>query len=427
MGKCKAFRRAVFSAALVTGVASVAQAQDIAVRGEMVYTMAGEPIENGVVVVRDGKIAQIGTTVALPAGMRLIQAKVVTPGLIDAHSTLGLTGMLNQDQDQDQFDHASPLQPELRAIDAYNPKDELVDWVRSFGITTVHTGHAPGELMSGQTIVVKTRGNTVEEALVRDNVAVAATLSSSARKSGGKSPGTRGKMVAMLREQLIKAQEYKAKLERYEAKQASGDGDDEEGKVLASEGKAPPTRDLRLESLVDVLDGRMALLVTADRAQDIASVIRLQQEFGITVWLDSASEAHMMVDEIKASGLPVILHPTMTRAFGDHENVSMETAGKLAGAGVPVFMQSGFEGYVPKVRVVLFEAGVAAANGLGFDRALKAITIDAAKLLDVDHRVGSLEVGKDGDLALYDGDPFEYTSHCTATIIDGVVVSEGAH
>lgn len=415
--------------ALVLGFTNPAVAQDVAVRGETVYTMDGEAIANGVVIVRDGKIAAVGRGLAIPAGMRVLDAKVVTPGLIDAHSTLGLTGILNQDQDQDQVDRASPMQPELRAIDAYNPKDELVEWVRSFGITTVHTGHAPGELMSGQTIVVKTRGNTVEDALVRDNVAIAATLADQARKSGGKSPGTRGKMVAMLREQLIKAQEYKAKLARHEAKLAS-DGA-ESGAQGEGQGQdkapAPPSRDLRMESLVDVLDGSMALLVTANRAQDIASVIRLQREFGITIWLDGAAEAHMMIGEIKASGMPVIVHPTMTRAFGDQENLSMETAGRLADAGIPVYMQSGFEDYVPKVRVVLFEAGVAAANGLGFERALRAITIDAARLLQIDDRVGSIEVGKDGDLALYDGDPFEYTSHCTATVIDGVVVSEGAH
>ena len=134
--------------------------------------------------------------------------------------------------------------------------------------------------------------------------------------------------------------------------------------------------------------------------------------------------ATMLLDEIKAAGVPVIVHPTMYRAFGETENLSFETASKLHKAGIPVALQSGYESYVPKTRVVLFEAAVAAANGLTFDQALATITIDAARILGVDGRVGSLEPGKDGDLALYDGDPFEYTSHCTGVIINGQVVSE---
>jgi len=424
----------VASMALVLGATESARAQDVAIRGKAVHTMAGEAIADGVVIVRDGKIAAVGSAgnVIVPSGMRVLEAAVVTPGLIDAHATVGLTGIVNQAEDQDQVDSSSPIQPELRAVDAYNAKDELVEWVRSFGITTVHTGHAPGELISGQTIIVKTVGNTVEEALVRNGVAVAACLGNDARKTGGKSPGTRGKMVAMLRAELIKAREYKASRERYAEKIANWGKDDEAGEGEEEADKkdgrppAPPSRDLRMETLVDVLDGRVPLMVTAERAQDIASVLRLKEEFGITVWLDSAAEAHVMIDQIKAAGVPVIVHPTMARAFGDRVNLSMENAARLADAGVPIALQSGFEDYVPKVRVLLFEAGVAAANGLGFERALKAITIDAAKLLDIDERVGSIEVGKDGDLALYDGDPFEYTSHCIGVVIDGVVVTEGA-
>jgi imidazolonepropionase-like amidohydrolase len=132
----------------------------------------------------------------------------------------------------------------------------------------------------------------------------------------------------------------------------------------------------------------------------------------------------LLIDEIKAAGVPVILHPTMQRAIGDQENLSFETAAKLVAAGIPVALQSGYEAYVPKTRVVLFEAGVAAANGLSQQQALRAITLDAAKILGIDKRVGSLEVGKDGDVALYDGDPLEYTTHCVGTIIDGRVVSD---
>ncbi len=132
----------------------------------------------------------------------------------------------------------------------------------------------------------------------------------------------------------------------------------------------------------------------------------------------------MIVDRIKASGVPVIVHASTQRAFGETENQSMENAAILHKAGITVAIQSGYEGYVPKTRVVLLEAGLAAANGLSRDEALAAITIDAAAILGVQARVGSLEVGKDGDIALYDGDPFEYTTHCTGVVIEGKVVSD---
>jgi imidazolonepropionase-like amidohydrolase len=140
--------------------------------------------------------------------------------------------------------------------------------------------------------------------------------------------------------------------------------------------------------------------------------------------LDGAAEAYLLVDQIKAAGVPVILHPTMFRSRGEAKNLSFETAAKLRAAGIPVALQSGYEGYVPKTRVVLFEAAVAASNGLKFEEALATITIDAAKILGVDDRVGSIEAGKDADLALFDGDPFEYTSHCVGTVTDGRVVHD---
>lgn len=420
--------RAVWIAAvvgsMVSGFAATAAAQ-VAVRGQTVHTMAGPPITDGVVVIRDGKIAAVGlaANVQIPEGFRVLEAAVVTPGLIDAHGTVGLTGIYNQRHDQDHLESSSPIQPELRAIDAYNPLERLVGYVRSFGITTVHTGHGPGELMSGQTMIVKTRGNTVEEALVDDAAAIAATLSPSATKDD-KAPGTRGKMMAMLRQELIKAREYQRKLEHGADEPEPGDDADGEDAAEDEKDPSPPDRSLRLEALVRVLKGELPLIVTAHRAQDIASVLRLAEEFGIRIILDGASEAYLLTGEIKAAGVPVIVHPPMMRAYGEAENASFETPAILRRAGIPIALQSGYEGYVPKTRVVLLEAAMAAANGLSFEEALAAVTIDAAEILGVAERVGSLEVGKDGDVALYDGDPFEYTSHCVGVVIEGEVVSE---
>lgn len=383
-------------------------AQDIAVRGDTVYTMAGAALKDAVVVIKDGKIVAVGPAAStpIPPGLDALAAKVVTPGLIDSHGVVGVSGIFNISHDQSQLEHSEPLQPELRAIDAYNPQDRLVAWVRGFGVTTVHTGHAPGELISGQTFVVKTWGNTVDEALLVEECMVAATLDPSAFKGDAKSPGTRGKAAAMLRAELIKAQEYLAKREK------------------ATDESKRPDRDLRLESMGRVLKREIPLMVTVDRAQDIHTALRIAKEFNIRVVLDSAAESYVLLDDIKAAGAPVLLHPTMQRAVGERENQSFETAAKLRAAGIPFALQSGYESYVPKTRVPLFEAALAAGNGLTFEQALASITIDAARILGVDSRVGSLEVGKDADLALYDGDPFEYTSHCVGVLINGKVVSD---
>ena len=196
-------------------VVNARAAQDIAVQGETIYTMSGAAISNGVVLIRDGKISSVGTaaSVKIPEGARVLQAKVVTPGLIDARTVVGFSGILNQPHDQEQLEKSTPIQPELRAIDGYNGRDPLVDYVRNFGVTTIHTGHAPGALVSGQTMIVKTYPANLEQALLNPSAMTAATLGSGATTSDkGKAPGTSAKAVAMLRAELIKAQDYVKKL-----------------------------------------------------------------------------------------------------------------------------------------------------------------------------------------------------------------------
>lgn len=393
-----------------------AHAENIAVMGATIYTMAGAPLKDGVILLRDGKITALGpkASVKIPEGYRILQAAVVTPGLIDAHATVGLSGLLNQAQDQDMLEKSSAVQPELRALDAYNAKDPLVRWVRSYGVTTVNTGHAPAALISGQTMIVKTFGRTADEDVINPAAMTAVTLGRNGltNAEGGpaasKSPGNRSKAVAMLRAELIKAQEYAKKRE-------------------AKDESKRPARDLKTETLLRALAGVQPLLITANRQQDIISALRLAQEFNLKIVLDGCADAPMVLAQIKASGFPVIVHPTMQRSYEDMENLSVETAGKLQAAGIPIALQSSYEAYVPKTRVVLFEAAVAAAHGLGFEAALASITSGAAQLLGIADRTGSLVVGKDADLALYDGDPFEYTSHCIGTIVGGIVFADGAH
>lgn len=391
-------------------LATAAQAQDIAIRGAEVHTMAGPMIPDGVVVIADGKIVAVGPAAStpIPAGVTVVDAKVVTPGLVDARTVVGLAGYLNQDHDQDQLDKSGPVQPQLRAIDAYNPGDALVGWLRGFGVTTIHTGHGPGALVSGQTMVAKTVGTTADEAVIIREAMVAANLGPAALAGSGKAPGTRAKQIAMLRQALIAAKQG-------EAPKPAKKGDAKSG------ADKPPSLDVL--TMRDVLARKLPLLVTAHRAQDIMSALRLKQEFGIDLVLDGAAEAYLLTDQIKAAGVNVILHPAMARHYGELENASFTTGAVLQAAGIPFAYQSGYESYVPKSRVVLFEAAVAAANGLSRDEALASITINAAKVIGMDKRVGSLEVGKDGDVALFDGDPFEYTSHVTGVVVDGRQVS----
>ncbi|PEN13945.1 amidohydrolase [Longibacter salinarum] len=374
----------------------------VAVMADTVYTMAGAPIVDGVVLANGRTIEAVGpvSDIDIPDDYRQIEATVVTPGLIDARSTVGLSGIDNVEADQMQLETSSPMQPELRAIDAYNARDELVNWVRSLGVTTVHTGHGPGATISGQTMVVKTNGRTIDEALVDSTAMLAMTIGPSVSRNFD-SPGTRAKAIAMLRQKLIEAQQYREK--------RAGDN--------------PPTRDLGMEVLVGVLDGDIPALVTAHRARDIMTAIRLKEEFGFELVIDGGAESYLVKDKIKAEDVPVIVHPPMMRTYGAGENAAFTTPGELHEAGIPIAFQSGYEAYVPKTRVALFEAAVAVANGLPREAGLRALTIDAAELLGLSDQIGSIEEGKHADLVLYSGDPFEYTTQVCTVIIDGRVAS----
>ena len=429
---------------LLVAVAALAggpAAAQVAVRAETLHTVSGPPIQDAVVIAgADGKIEWVGPAADanIPDGVEVLEAAVVTPGLVDPHSVVGLSGALNSNvgpvRDQDQLERSSPIQPDLRAIDAYDANETLVEWVRTYGVTTLHTGHGPGALISGQTMIAKTRGSNVEQATVVPARMLAATLGN-AVSSNFQSPGTSSKGVAMLRGALIGAQAYMEQVRKAEdpgnagilpasegpGAEQSGDAvsSDDDGDDEDNDNAKPPARDLAKEALGQVLDGELSLLITANTVPEIAAALRLQHEFGFDLVLDGAAESYLLLDEIREAGVPVVLHPTMSRV----RNGSYETASRLADAGIPFALQTGFEGYVPKTRVLLWEAAIAAANGLGQGRALEAITLSPARILGIDDRVGSIEVGKDADLALFDGDPFEYTSHICGVVIESEVMS----
>lgn len=403
-------KKVIFTPALIVVIiffSSVNINAQIAVWGDTIYTMAGEKIVNGIILIKDGKIEKIGlqNEITVPADYKKIAGKIVTPGLIDAHSVVGLSGIYNYEHDQDQLEKSDAIQPELRAFDAYNMREKLVGFVRNLGITTLHTGHGPGALASGQTMMVKTFGETLKDVIVDSVTTVSFTLGSDV-SSNYKKPGTRSKGVAMLREEFIKAKDYIEKIKN------------------AKEEKKP-SRDLKLEILAKVLSGEVLAMFTVQRAPEIMTALRLQQEFGFKLILDGAAESYILINEIKEIPLRgIILHPTMVRNYGDTKNVSLETAATLKKEGITFALQSGYEGYVPKTRIVLFEAAIANANGLPFEDALATITINAAKILGIEDRVGSIETGKDADIVLFDDNPFEYTSHVCTVIINGQIVKE---
>lgn len=385
----------LFMVAFIT--LSTSSFSQVAVKAEKIYTMAGKVIENGIILCKDGKIDQIGTSndIDIPSEYKIVEGKIATPGLIDAHTVVGLSGIYNQEHDQDQLEISDPIQPELRAFDAFNPKEQLINWISAFGVTTVNTGHSPGALSSGQTMIVKTSG--AFESPILDSVSSVVFSLGTEVSREFKSPGTRPKGIAMLRDAF------------YQAK--------------ASEGKEDGPKNIRNEILVKILNKEIPAIITANTAVDILGAIRLADEFQIELILDGGAESYLVIEEIRQAGVPVILHPMMSRT----NNLSYETPRILKENNITFAIQGGYESYVPKVRVVLFEAAVAAANGLSFEDALSAITISAAKILNINDRVGSIEIGKDADIALFDGDPFEYTSHVQAVLLNGKIIHSGSH
>ncbi len=381
---------------------AIASAQ-IAVKADTIYTMSGSPVANGIILIKDGKIEAVGQNLTIPSNYKTYNAKIVTPGFVDARSSIGLSGAYNIPSDQDQIEKSGPFQPELRAIDAYNPEDKLIDFVLRNGTTTIHTGHGIGALASGQTMIVKTKKGLTDDVTIKPVAMVAMTIGPSV-SSNFQSPGTKSKQIAMLRAELLKAQQA----------------------MKASQKDTSKAVELRQLTLQQLLRGELKALISANTAVEIMSAIRLAKEFNLKLVIEGAAEGYRLIEQIKASKAEVIVHPTMARAGGPMLNMTMENASILTKAGIPVSIESGFEGYVPKTRIILYEAAVALRNGLSYADALRTITMIPAKLLGIDNRVGSIEKGKDADLVLFNGDPFEYTTKACVVIVDGKVEIEEA-
>ncbi|MEE2704389.1 MAG: amidohydrolase family protein [Myxococcota bacterium] len=392
---------------------------EIAIRADTLYTSGPQgTLADGVVIVREGKIRAVGPAaeIEIPKSARVYRAKVVTPGLIDAQSTVGLSGMFNVPADQDQDEKSGPLQAGLRVIDGFNPAERLLGWLLAHGITTVQVSPGEANPIAGQAGVFKTwapPGTGVSEFVVRFPSALVFNLGEVPKATYAaekRAPTTRMGTAALIRKALSEAGAYARKRSAASRK----------GSRASSERAETPERSLPNDALALVLARELPALFVARREDDLATALRLGEEFGLEVQLADATEGYLMAGRIARAGVPVLVGPVMERVGSlETMNASFENAAILAAAGVPVVFRSGFEGYVPKVRVVLFEAAIAAANGFGFDAALTALTSRAARVLGVEDRIGSLEPGKDADLVLYDGDPFEYSSHVERVLVGG--------
>jgi imidazolonepropionase-like amidohydrolase len=373
-----------------------------------VHTAGKGTINDGVILVKDGKIEAVGTRseVRLPGGVPVLGAAVVTPGLIDAHTCVPPSGALNLASDQDQNEMSDPNEADLRVLDAFNPGEPLLEFLRREGVTVVRACPGRANVIAGQAGLFRTSGSTVEKMTVRFPAALLVNLGEAPKKAyPNKAPTTRMATAALVRNAFVQAQT-----------------DARKRAAVKDEDKKPP-RNLKLEALGLALEGKVPVLFAAHRADDLDTALRLAKEFGLRAELDLASEAYLMADRIAAAKVPVVVHPTMQRPSEmETFNSNLCNAAVLAGHKVPLAIGTGYEDYVPKTRVLRHEAGMAMVNGLGFDQALASVTLGAAKVLGIDDRFGSIEAGKVADLVLYDGDPFEHATHVTQTIEEGRVV-----
>lgn len=369
----------------------------LAITGAKIITMAGRTIEKGTVLADKGKIIGVHEGVLIPPGAEIYDAAgmIVMPGMIDSHSHVGIVEEIYREEGDDSNEITGPVTPHLRAIDAVNPLDLGFRDALAGGITTLVTGPGSANIIGGEMVAMKTHGTIVDDMIVRFPVGLKAALGENPKRSYGrdkKTPATRMASAAIIREALIQGLEYLK--------------------------KEAPERDLKMESLGRVLRGEVPLRVHAHRADDIMTALRIAAEFDINLIIEHCTEGHLIAKRLAQKKIPVVIGPLIAnRAKVEMQGITLETARVLAENGVMFAIMSDHP--VVPVQYLAVSAALAVKGGLSEDHALKAITINAAKILGLEKQIGSIEPGKDADIVVFDRHPLDITSRVKQVFVNG--------
>lgn len=382
----------------------------ILIKDAQILTMTGQDYKQGSILIKDGKIVKIAKKIENKDDYQVIDAKNLTvmPGIIDAHTHLGIEEDGVGWEGRDCNEMTDPINPHLRAIDAINPEDKAIKEALQNGVTTIMTGPGSANVLGGESIVIKTKGKTIDEMILKNPAGLKTAFGENPKrvyKEQNKLPTTRMGIAAILRENLMKAEDYLNEKEH------------------ALKEDKPFKRDIKMESLIRVLNKELPLKVHAHRADDIVTAIRIAKEFNLDITLEHCTEGHKVADIIAKEKIPAIVGPSMTgRVKVELSDLSFKTAGILAKKGVKIALMSDHP-VIPTKNATVY-AALAAKEGLDRKEALKAITINPAEILKVDDRVGSIEENKDADLVIFDGDPLEISSKIVNVVINGELVKK---
>jgi imidazolonepropionase-like amidohydrolase len=397
----------------------------IAIINGKVMTISQGTLDPGMVLVEGGRIVAVGEDLIVPEDAEIYDAsgKVVMPGLIDPHCHVGLWPEGIGQEYSDGNEMTDPITPHLRALDAVHPEDPAWQELVEAGVTTVLTGPGSGNLIGGQWVCLKTAPKpNVQEMVLVEPAGMKMALGENPKRVYGaqkKAPSTRMGNAAALRAALVDAQNYLEKwqryeenLARYEAKREAGDED--------AEPPQQPERDLKLEALGKVLRREMKARVHAHRADDMLTAIRIAEEFNLDLTLEHATEGYKIADVLASKGIPVTAGPILfSRAKYELREMTPKNPGLMAEAGVKVAIQTD---EMSAVKYLTINAALAAREGMPEAEALKAITLHAAEIIGVEDRIGSLDAGKDADVVVFSGHPFDYQTVVELVLINGEVV-----
>ena len=376
----------------------------LAIVGGRVVPVAGPPFEDGVVLISDGRIEAVGRDVRVPEAAERLDAagKVVLPGLVDAHTHLGVHEEAEGWAGQDTNEMTDPVTPHVRALDAINPADLAFADAVAGGVLTVNVNPGSGNPIGGQAAAIRSAGRTVDEMLLRAPSGLKSALGENPKRVYGdrkQLPSTRLGTAAVIRDALVKARNYLDKLDR---------GDDGE----------PPERDLRWEALGLVRSGEIPWRQHCHRADDIATALRLADEFGYRLVIDHGTEAVLLADRLAERAVPVLIGPLLTsRSKVELRNRSLANPGRLAAAGVELGIITDHP--VVPIHLLHVQAALAVREGLDPAAALRAVTLTPARVLGLDDRLGSLEPGKHATLCVWSGDPLDARSRVETAWIEG--------